>query len=67
MSEQVFIGLILYMILAVVIGALLVCLSIEFIGDGFEPQGVSVDWSKAIIGLALLLSAGVIASVKWPV
>lgn len=61
MTDWKLFGLMIYTVAAVVIGTILLCLSTEFIGDGYEIQDVTVDWSKAVVGLALLVSAGLIA------
>jgi len=60
-------ALIILILVAVAVGTFLLCFSIEFIGDGYEPQDFEIDWPAALGGLTLLLSAAVAAAVRWPV
>lgn len=61
MTDWKLIGLMAYVVAAVLVGTFLLCFAIDFVGDEWEIHDYTVDWHKAVIGLALLLSAGLIA------
>lgn len=61
MTDWKLIGLMVYVVAAVIVGIFLLSFAIDFYGDDWEIHDYTVDRRKAIIGTALLLSAGLIA------
>lgn len=51
----------------VLVGTFTVSFAIDFVDDFDGDPEIAVDWPKTIVGTALLVAAGIMAAVRWPV